>query len=105
LGAPLFAMRQRPHDVPWKGDVVNLPKTYLCAVCDEWIIEEEPHTDPQTGEDVHPYHCTDCGYVPVHEQQGELIELPRRPRANRPHPSEAALRAALRLPPASGVGS
>lgn len=66
---------------------MSLPRSYICAVCDEWIVDAEPHTDPETGEDVCPWHCSDCGYVPVHPGQ-VVFDFAK------PHPDPDALRLA-----------
>jgi hypothetical protein len=33
---------------------------YVCGVCRLPIVDEDPHTDPATGEDVHEDCCPVC---------------------------------------------
>lgn len=33
---------------------------YVCSICDRPIVDEDPHTDPATGEDVHVDCCPVC---------------------------------------------
>lgn len=33
---------------------------YVCGRCDQPIVDEDPHTDPHTGDDVHDACCASC---------------------------------------------
>ena len=39
--------------------IPTMPR-YICFWCDQPIEGDDPHTDNETGEDVHEEHCTRC---------------------------------------------